>query len=382
MTTIRIDKLVPSEGAAPAEDYDPISLAGFTAWEVGDQARASVIVPDTFVAGQDFLLRVQESTPSISSRHGWQVTTVLFRPGLHSTNQQSVSDMVVHEFEAPLVENQLTTRSFQITGSTAVGSVDGVAILPGDCLSVVLTRTPVTEAEDPAPVKVFGICLDVTLSLIASPDGSARLSAIRDAVRDLFNEAGGEFLSDDFILHSMNRCLEDLAQADYWRTESRIPSVSGAYQVDLLVEIPTFQALHQVRYGDGSCPMIPLSGYAEFDQMRNSARVTGRPEYYVVQNTTLFVWPPPDKYSDSGFWVYHSFMPAELTFSGVGSTLLVPKAHDQIFVYYVLKQAFLRDRHAPGADMKFQEYSALYDQQKRALLSQAEPPCLELRPQR
>jgi hypothetical protein len=209
-----------------------------------------------------------------------------------------------------------------------------------------------------------------------------RVCTIRDTVRDLFNEAGNAFLSDDFILRSMNRCLEDLAQADYWRTESCIPCVAGVYRVDLPAEIPAFQALHQVRYLGGSGPMIPLSGFAEFDQMRNSASVTGRPEYYVVQNTSLLVWPPPDKDLESGFCVYHSFMPNELAYSGASSSPPIPRAHDQIFVYYVLKQAFLRDRHAPGADQKFQEYAALYDQQRRALLSQAEPPCLELRPHR
>ena len=53
-----------------------------------------------------------------------------------------------------------------------------------------------------------------------------------------------------------------------------------------------------------------------------------------------------------------------------------------IFVYFVLQQAFLRDRHAPGADVKFQEYMRLYEQEKQALLGEGETASMLLRPYR
>jgi hypothetical protein len=53
-----------------------------------------------------------------------------------------------------------------------------------------------------------------------------------------------------------------------------------------------------------------------------------------------------------------------------------------LFVYFVLKQAFLRDRHAPGAEIKFQEYSQLYEQAKQNLLGEKDPPKMALRPYR
>jgi hypothetical protein len=380
MTTIRIDRLIPSQGATPSEHYDPGSLAAFTAWNLGDEARFSVVAPDTYIPGTDLSLRLQDSTPSLSYQHAWRVLAVLLRPGLHATDRASVSETTVREFDASTVANLLTSRSFVVTGSATAGTIGGVAIQPGDCISFVLTRVPASTGEDPAATKVFGMCLDLAGKDTTPADNSPRTWAVKDTVRDLFNEAGGEFLSDEFILRAMNRCLEDLAQDDYWRTETLVPCVSGQYRIDLLAEISSFQALHQVRYRGSSGPMTPLSGYSEFDQMRARGGKTGKPSYYVVQNATLLVWPPADGDPESGFWVYHAFMPGYLDFSGAGSSPPIPRAHDQIFVYYVLKQAYLRDRHAPGADAKFQEYSALYERQKQALLSQAEPPCLELRP--
>jgi hypothetical protein len=72
-------------------------------------------------------------------------------------------------------------------------------------------------------------------------------------------------------------------------------------------------------------------------------------------------------------------MPEELTCSSVNPNPSIPRAHDMIFVYFTLKQAFLRDRHAPGADVKFQEYLRLYEMEKQRLLGEGDPPLLALR---
>jgi len=49
---------------------------------------------------------------------------------------------------------------------------------------------------------------------------------------------------------------------------------------------------------------------------------------------------------------------------------------------YALRQAFLRDRNAPGADLKFQEYSRLYELEKRRLLGVTEPASAIIKPRR
>jgi hypothetical protein len=382
MSLQRIDKLIPTAGAEPGEGYDPVSLAGFSLWDVGDEARFSLVVPDTYVAGNDFFLDILESTPAVSSRHQWQVCTLLIRPGVHVTDEQTITQICSCEFQASSPGDELRLRMLQVSGAAGAGKVNGLPIQPGDYLSWVLKRIPASQHEDSDPIKVFDLSLEIKIDNTAVSGFPGRVGRIIDTVRDLFNEANGGFLSDEFIIRSMNRCLQDLAQDDYWRTETWIPSSSGVNRVDLLAAIPDFQALHQVRYRGANSPMAALGSYVEYDEVRTACNTPGVPEYYVLQNTNLLVWPPPGSDSPSGFCVYHSYLPAALGCSQADANPPVPKAHDMVFVYFVLRQAFLRDRHAPGADGKFQEYSLLYDRAKQALLGQGEPALLSLRPRR
>jgi len=93
------------------------------------------------------------------------------------------------------------------------------------------------------------------------------------------------------------------------------------------------------------------------------------------------VWP---QCADRGFefLVYHSYMPGELACANDPPDPPVPKGHDGVFVSFVLKEAFLRDRHAPDANLKVQHYAGLYEQAKERLLREAAPPVLSLRPGR
>lgn len=382
MSRIAIDKVIPTTGAVPQEDYDPVSHAGFTLWEAGDEACFSLVVPDTYVTGNDFSLQILESSPSPALSHKWQVNTSLIRPGVHVTDEQTFSEICSSQFQSSPIADRLFRRTIVVTGAQSAGTVNGLAIQSGDLLCLTLTRIAASQDEDPQPIKVLDLSLDVSMGIGPVSGHPGRIGHIIDTVRDLFNEGSGGFISDDFILRTVNRCLQDLAQHDYWRTETSIPCESEVYRVDLTAAIPSFQSVHQVRYHGSASPMTCLGSYVEFDQMRSAGTASGIPEYYVVQNTDLLVWPPPASGSESGFSVYHSYVPADLACSDGNVNPPIPRAHDMVFVYFVLKQAFLRDRHAPGADGKFQEYTLLYDRAKQALLGQSEAPVLSLRPHR
>jgi hypothetical protein len=210
-------------------------------------------------------------------------------------------------------------------------------------------------------------------------DCQGRVGAIIDTARDLFNEAAAGFLTDAFILRNINRCQQDIAQEDYWRRETLIPSVRGSNEISLLTLIPQYQHVHQLHFAGSRDPMTPLGSFEEYLELKSDSNTPGTPQYYVLQNNTLFVCPPPDGDSESGFRLYHSYLPDDLTCSALNPDPPIPKAHDIVFVYFVLKQAFLRDRHAPGADTKFQEYTALYEREKQKLLAAGNPPGLALR---
>jgi hypothetical protein len=382
MAVTPVQVLMPSSGAVPSNGHDPISRAGFTEWEVGDEAGFSVVVPETYVAGNNFFLRVEESSATASARHRWEISAALFRPGLDHSDEEPASETTVVEYLSSASAGELTTRTFCVTGAEQAGRVSGMLIQSGDILSFVLRRTDATDSEDFAPIRVFDLSLVVRIDDTAVSDCAGRVGKIVDSVRDLFNETGGGFLSDQFVLRAINRCEEDLAKENYWRTESWIPAASGSSSLDLLDAIPAFQDIHQVRYSGQTYPMTPLDSFREYEALLAESQAGGIPEYYLVQNNRMYVWPAASQDAGSGFCIYHSYRPEDLTCSSENPDPAIPRSHDTVFVYYVLKQAFLRDRHAPGADVKFTEYARLYDLEKVSLLGEGEPPHLAVRPGR
>ena len=153
MSRITIDKLIPTTGAVPEESYDTVSLVGFTLWETGDEARFSLVVPDTYNSGNDFSVQILESSPSSALNHKWQVTTSLIRPGVHVTGDQTVSEVCSSEFRSSPVADRLTPRNITVTGASSSGTVNGLAIQAGDFLSWTLTRIVASQADDPEPIK-------------------------------------------------------------------------------------------------------------------------------------------------------------------------------------------------------------------------------------
>lgn len=382
MAVLPIEALMPTSGAVPSNGYDPVSLAPFTEWLIGDEARFSVVIPENFIAGNNFFLRVQESSATSSSRHRWEATALLVRPGEGRTDEQAETEAFSVEYLSASNPGQLTTRTFPVTGSEQAGRLSEISLQTGDLLSFVLRRAEASSDEDPAAVRIWDLSVTVRVDDLSASDCAGRVGNIFDTVRDLFNESTGGFLPDSFILRSVNRCQHELAQAGYWREETLIPCTAGESRIDLLSQIPRYQDIHQLRFSGRRPGMIPLGSFREFEELRNGSAGSGTPEYYVVQNNNLNVWPAPGITSQSGFCAYHSYLPEDLTCSEVNPNPEIPRAHDMVFVYFVLKQAFLRDRHAPGADAKFAEYSQLYEAEKRSLLGEGDPPVLSVRPGR
>lgn len=116
-----------------------------------------------------------------------------------------------------------------------------------------------------------------------------RVGRIIDSVRDLLNEAGGGFVSDQFILRMMNRCQEDLAKEGYWRRESLAACVAGSDHIDLLSAIPDYEEVFQVYYSARKIPLIPLNSFREFEELRCSTVQSGAPNSYVVQGDILWL---------------------------------------------------------------------------------------------
>jgi hypothetical protein len=382
MSEIAVTSLIASSGSVPSSGYDPVSNAGYIEWELNDEARFSVKVPDKYRAGSDFSITIMESTPSAQANHKWRISTLLMRPGINATDEATEMETFTAEYQSSSGSDELTKRVITVTGSGNAGEVSDVAIAPGDVLSFTMKRTAASADEDTAAIKVFNLDAGSALSETSLSDCSGRVGTIIDTVRDLFNEAAAGFLPEDFIIRSINRCRQDLAQEGYWRREAWIPSSSGQNEVDLLTLLNDFQDIHQVRFSGVGHPMSPLPSYREYVELKTDSNTAGTPECYIVANNKMCVWPPPAKDLQSGFGVYYSYLPPDLTCSAENPDPSVPKAHDMVFVYFVLQQAFLRDRHAPGADTKFREYQRLYEREKRNLLGEGETANMLVRPYR
>jgi len=381
MEDIPVQVLMPTAASAPDSEYDAAAGAACSAWRLDDEACFHVAVPDTYAAGHDVFVVIDEMGGSASRNHGWQITVTLGRPSAGGPAMPAAQETASVAFRSSPVPGQLTRRVIKASGATAPGCVGGQALMAGDLLGIVLRRAPAVEDEDPFPVRVLAIHVRMLLNQTRISGCPGRLGMIVDSVRDLFNETSPGFVSDEFILRSMNRCLRELAQANYWRRESRVTAAGGVGEMDLLEMIPDLHDVHQVRPHPSGDPLEPVGSFRRFLDLPPAAQHGGAPRFYCVQNNTLHIWPASP---DGGcvLLVYHSYLPGELACANDPPDPPVPRGHDAVFAYFVLREAFLRDRHAPDANMKVQQYGGLYEEAKDALLGEGDPPALRLRPAR
>ncbi len=380
MFEIPILTLMPSSGAVPSSEYDPVSQAEYTEWELNDEARFSFVVPAVFQPGSDIVLTLQESTPAAGLNHKWQATILLMRPAAHETDAATEQDTVSNEYASSSTADLLTTRSFNLTSG---GAISGLAVAAGDMISVCLKRIAASGTEDSNPVKLFYLSVSITLTAETGTGSGCygRVGQIVEDVRQLFNDDGGGFIENDaLILHWINRCLADIAQAGYWRTTGTIALVSGTASYDLLSGLSGFIDVHGAEWNSGNRPqaLVCLSNRARYDWLKSLEQSGSRPEYYYVESNILHLTPVPTSSSASGLAVHYSYLPDELDCYS-GYTPPIPKAYDTVLINYCLAQSFKKDRSAPDSDRKFQDYQALYERGKADLMEQNTPPITVLR---
>lgn len=380
MKSILIDSLFTTSAPSPSNARSGDTHLRHTLWEVGDEAGFTIIAPSDYTAGTDLDLVMEESSPGHGMRHSWSVRCSLKKE--MDTQVTIHEESSEHEFTSSGPASSMVRRSMTATGSLNPGTVGNVSIQPGDSLTFIISRTACEADEDPSEIKVFNISVEYEASRAILSNCPGRTGLIMETVRDLFNEPEADFLTDDFMLRSMNRCMQDVAMEGYWRRSSWIPASAGRDVIDLLQAIPDFNDVYQISYGPQRWPMTGLSSLKGLERMRMVFDVPGTPEYYLIQNNSLMITPAPTVSLSKGFLVYHSYCPASLTCSDKNPNPDIPRSYDQLFVYFTLCQAFLKDRGAPGADAKFQEYNALYHNLKNRLMATAAPVRASISPSR
>jgi len=382
MDYVSVESLLPLSNPAPSHAYDPVSAAAYTEWQLLDEAMFYLAIPNAYVPRSDLFLEIDEASVSMSLNHAWEVAATLLRPSLPVGSLDTGRQTAQLEYASSDSSLQLSRRVIQATGGEKPGCIGGEPMQSGDLLCLVLRRVPAAPPEDPLPLRVFNIKAGIQLSETRVSDCPGRLGYIIDSVRDLFNEASQGFITDEFILRSVNRCVRELAQEGYWCRETVIAAEAGVCNIDIRSVMPDLQDIYQVCFQRPEQIMECVGSFREFTSLRCTIPGAGRPQFYTVQGNTLYVWPPPSEDAEAGFIVFHSYLPPEIHCTAQAVEPPVPPAYDPMLARYALKEAFLRDRSSPEADAKFQQYSAMYEEDKQRLLGEIAPPTVSLRPSR
>jgi hypothetical protein len=342
------------------ESFDPVSGAVYRLWAINNEARFSLQIPAGVVAGCGPTFKIMEAGSAPSTRHKWRLTASLLKAGTTSSSQLAGIQSYEWEYTASDQPDRLTQRTIAIT---AVGAA---RFESGDLLACALKRVPASSNEDPGDVRVYAMLMDFPVSETRVSQCSGRVGSIIDTVRDLFNDEDGGFLTDAFILRALNRCRADLAAEGFWRASAWVPAEQGLSSVQVRSSLPDLVRVTGVRYGPEQRVMKPLSGPDEAAELVRYAG-PGAPVAYLYFNGILEIHPAPDRDSAQGFLVSYSRIPPELTCSDLNCDPALPESADMLFVFWALKDAFLRDRHAPGAELKYRAYEALYAREKERI---------------
>jgi hypothetical protein len=174
--------------------------------------------------------------------------------------------------------------------------------------------------------------------------------------------------------------MKDLALEDYWIAEKSVPIAAGREVIDLLQAIPDLRKVLRARFNGQPRTLTALQSLDAYLELTSHGRKLGTPAYYLIQNNMMRLWPVPSIDADPGLHVYYSKLPPPLGCDESNCEPPAPQAHDSVFTLFALRQAFLRDRDAAGADLKFREYSQLYEIEKKRLLDGSEPAHARVRP--
>ncbi len=378
MRSILVDSLFTTSAPSPRNARTDDDQTVHTIWEPGDEAGFTLVVGPDYSTGTDFSLIIEELSGNAGYSHAWNVKCLLKKEveGQFSSCEESS----VHWFTPIDSGDTVTRRVIQVTGQFNPGTVDNVSIQPGDYITFIVGLSAEPGIEDYLDVKVLNIRIEHETSQASLSDCPGRIGLIVETVRDLFNEPHADFLTDDFILRSINRCMQDVAMDGYWRRSTWVPVAAGQDAIDLLEAIPDFTDVYQVCYGPQRNPIGNLASRQRLMRLKKVFDTRGTPEFYIVENNRLEILPVPGVSLNQGILVYHSYCPAPLTCSDRNPNPDVPRSYDMLFVYFTLCQAFLKDRGAPGADVKFHEYNTLYQNLKNRLLATAAPGRASLSP--
>ncbi len=377
MAIFDIESLGATDAPCPTNHYDTERSLSVIEWKPCDEATYAFRIPYGITAGPTINLSFDELSPGPGFVYSWDTYVTALRPG--EAESPILPSVITRQFVVTEPAGAIVTRS--ITDIAPNGRIGDMELAANDILNLRLKFSCSGAGACPDRLHTFAYRIETAVDSVAyNPGCAGRVANIIREARDLFNEETGAFLSDGFILRSINGCMRDLALEDYWIAEKSVPIAAGREVIDLLQAIPDLRKVLRARFDGQPRTLTALQSLDAYLELTSHGRKLGTPACYLIQNNMMRLWPVPSIDADPGLHVYYSKLPPPLGCDESNCEPPAPQAHDSVFTLFALRQAFLRDRDAAGADLKFREYSQLYEIEKKRLLDGSEPAHARVRP--
>ena len=358
---------------------DATSNISYEAWELNDEACFNFQVPAGYSAGNDFTLKLWESTDTASGAsglHNWGATVVLVQPDVNILGAVTETQAFSGQFMAPVTSGTVTVRSLTIS---AAGQISSTPMVAEDLVAVTLKRIEASSGEDPNPIQVSNMVVVVDVPT-ASNVCSGDVGWVIDSVRDQFEGADSGFLTNAFIIRQVNEATQRLAIAGAWSKDTWVNLYSGSGQYDLNVHISDFVEPLNCVFSGATAPLTPFGSNDEYwNYMISGDTPSGDPTQVLIQGSNMFLAPVPDADVVSGVRVYHTYLPDDISCSSV--SLPVPKAFRNVYTEFVLFRAYERDSQADEYKAKkAQQHLGAFDKLTGDLVSAGQPMIMTTRP--
>ena len=177
------------------------------------------------------------------------------------------------------------------------------------------------------------------------------VSDVTNRVKRLFGDEAGIQISDTDIIRWINDGQAQIVLDNEGLLEATgfTSTVADQSQYDLPVDMST---LHSVSYKNRR-----LSGlsFNEYNESIGDDTRTGPPQYYMVWNNKLKLYPVPDSTEEGSLTIYYQKQPDDV--STLSDSLTVPFTYHNSVVDYVLAQAHELDENYDAADRKKAQFA-------------------------
>jgi hypothetical protein len=373
MTEYLIETLLPTLGQVPDNGTD---IAGntYTEWALNDEATFSFVLPSTYTTGTDIILVIHEASPTSAKNHKWKFTVLakLLYSEIHYGSYTSTTIA--------------WTESIRTVTCSISGTVGSYALQAGDAISITMKRTAADSQEDSASIRVYTIVATLTTSAGPTTTCLGRVGATVSKVLTLFNDDSQKFLNQTEIVGWINEAIYEIAVLGYWHKQTLINVVAAQASYNLTTLIPDIEKVESVRWYEPTATtysdeMMTLGTWVDYQRALKRYASSSRASAYHMVGDVLYLLPVPDRNLTSGLAVFHSYCPAAVACTS-SYDLPIPKAHDDLFVWYALMQGYARDRHSPMASQNQQLYGGLFGKAMARLMLVMGTPGMRLRTNR